>query len=93
VTFRKLDLYNEMSISPDVGALSEWFTKKFASRTFNSWRRTVKEILQQVPKGTDAIRVIRYAIKPPRRSCRPGSSSRGWGSSTWGRWTVTMSST
>src|SRR5512146_2708491 len=53
---------NEMSISPNVGALSEWFTKKFASRTFNRWRRTVKDILRQMPKGADAIKVIRHAI-------------------------------
>jgi len=33
---------NEMSISPNVGALSEWFSKKFATQTFNRWRRWVK---------------------------------------------------
>ncbi len=30
---------NEMSISPNVGALSEWLSKKFASRTYNRWRQ------------------------------------------------------
>ena len=29
---------NEMSISPNVGAMSEWLSKKFASRTYNRWR-------------------------------------------------------
>ena len=70
---------NEMSISPNVGALSEWFTKKFASRTFNNWRRTVKEILQQVPKGTDAIRVIRHAINATKALVSPGILFEGLG--------------
>jgi 1-deoxy-D-xylulose-5-phosphate synthase len=70
---------NEMSISPNVGALSEWFTKKFASRTFNHWRRTVKEILQQVPKGGDAIKVIRHAINATKALVSPGILFEGLG--------------
>jgi 1-deoxy-D-xylulose-5-phosphate synthase len=70
---------NEMSISPNVGALSEWFTKKFASRTFNHWRRTVKDILQQVPKGADAIKVIRHAINATKALVSPGILFEGLG--------------
>jgi 1-deoxy-D-xylulose-5-phosphate synthase len=70
---------NEMSISPNVGALSEWFTKKFASRTFNHWRRTVKEILQQMPKGADAIKVIRHAINATKALVSPGILFEGLG--------------
>ena len=70
---------NEMSISPNVGALSEWFTKKFASRTFNHWRRTVKEILRQVPKGADAIKVIRHAINATKALVSPGILFEGLG--------------
>jgi 1-deoxy-D-xylulose-5-phosphate synthase len=70
---------NEMSISPNVGALSEWFTKKFASRTFNAWRRTVKEILRQVPKGADAINVIRHAINATKALVSPGILFEGLG--------------
>ena len=70
---------NEMSISPNVGALSEWFTKKFASRTFNHWRRTVKEILRQVPKGRDAIAVIRHAINATKALVSPGILFEGLG--------------
>ena len=70
---------NEMSISPNVGALSEWFTKKFASRTFNHWRRTVKEILSQLPKGTDAIKVIRHAINATKALVSPGLLFEGMG--------------
>ena len=70
---------NEMSISPNVGALSEWFTKKFASRTFNNWRRTVKEILSQLPKGTDAIKVIRAALNATKALVSPGLLFEGMG--------------
>ncbi len=70
---------NEMSISPNVGALSEWFTKKFASRTFNRWRRTVKEILRQVPKGGDAIKVIRHGINATKALVSPGILFEGLG--------------
>ena len=70
---------NEMSISPNVGALSEWFTKKFASRTFNHWRRTVKEILSQLPKGTDAIKVIRAALNATKALVSPGLLFEGMG--------------
>ncbi len=70
---------NEMSISPNVGALSEWFTKKFASRTFNHWRRTVKEILRQLPKGADAIKAIRHAINATKALVSPGILFEGLG--------------
>jgi 1-deoxy-D-xylulose-5-phosphate synthase len=70
---------NEMSISPNVGALSEWFTKKFASRTFSRWRRTVKDILAQLPKGTDAIKVIRHAISATKALVSPGILFEGLG--------------
>ncbi|HTT71860.1 MAG TPA: 1-deoxy-D-xylulose-5-phosphate synthase [Anaeromyxobacteraceae bacterium] len=70
---------NEMSISPNVGALSAWFTKKFASRTFNNWRRTVKEILRQMPKGSDAIQVIRHAINASKALISPGILFEGLG--------------
>src|SRR5512141_248518 len=70
---------NEMSISPNVGALSEWLTKKFASRTFNDWRRNVKEILAQVPKGAGAIKVIRHAINATKALVSPGILFEGLG--------------
>ncbi|HTP29285.1 MAG TPA: 1-deoxy-D-xylulose-5-phosphate synthase [Anaeromyxobacteraceae bacterium] len=70
---------NEMSISPNVGALSEWFTQKFASRTFNHWRRTVKEILRQMPKGADAIKAIRHAINATKALVSPGILFEGLG--------------
>jgi 1-deoxy-D-xylulose-5-phosphate synthase len=70
---------NEMSISPNVGALSEWFSKKFAGQTFNRWRRTVKDILRQLPKGPQAIGAIRHAIDATKALVTPGILFEGLG--------------
>jgi 1-deoxy-D-xylulose-5-phosphate synthase len=70
---------NEMSISPNVGALSEWFSKKFASRTYNRWRRSVKEFLATVPKGTQAIEMIRHGINASKALVTPGILFEGLG--------------
>jgi 1-deoxy-D-xylulose-5-phosphate synthase len=70
---------NEMSISPNVGALSEWLTKKFASRTFNHWRRTAKDILRQLPRGPEAIEAIRHAINATKALVSPGILFEGLG--------------
>jgi 1-deoxy-D-xylulose-5-phosphate synthase len=70
---------NEMSISPNVGGLSEWFTKKFASRTFAAWKRTAKDILQHLPKGADAIAALRHAIDATKVLVSPGIFFEGLG--------------
>jgi 1-deoxy-D-xylulose-5-phosphate synthase len=70
---------NAMSISPNVGALSQWFTKKFASRRYNRWRKTAKELLTQVPKGALAIRAIRHAIGAAKALVSPGILFEGLG--------------
>jgi len=70
---------NEMSISPNVGALSEWLTKKFASRSYNEWRRAVKGILRQLPQGTGAIKVIRHGIEATKALVSPGILFEGLG--------------
>ena len=70
---------NEMSISPNVGALSEWFSKKFASRTYNRWRRTVKEFLATVPRGPAAIELIRHGINATKALVTPGILFEGLG--------------
>jgi 1-deoxy-D-xylulose-5-phosphate synthase len=70
---------NDMSISPNVGALSEWLSKKFASRTYNRWRRTVKDFLSQVPKGTAAIDMIRHGINATKALVTPGILFEGLG--------------
>jgi 1-deoxy-D-xylulose-5-phosphate synthase len=70
---------NEMSISPNVGAMSEWLSKKFASRTYNRWRRSVKEFLASVPKGTQAIELIRHGINATKALVTPGILFEGLG--------------
>jgi len=70
---------NEMSISPNVGALSEWFSKKFASRTYNRWRHSVKEFLANVPKGPQAIEMIRHGINATKALVTPGILFEGLG--------------
>jgi 1-deoxy-D-xylulose-5-phosphate synthase len=70
---------NEMSISPNVGAMSEWFSKKFASRTYNRWRRAVKDFLSHVPKGPEAIEIIRHGINATKALVTPGILFEGLG--------------
>jgi 1-deoxy-D-xylulose-5-phosphate synthase len=70
---------NEMSISPNVGALSEWFSKKFASRTYDRWRRSVKEFLASVPRGPQAIEMIRHGINATKALVTPGILFEGLG--------------
>jgi 1-deoxy-D-xylulose-5-phosphate synthase len=70
---------NEMSISPNVGALSEWFSKKFASRTYNRWRHQVKEFLAKLPKGAEAIETIRHGINAAKALVTPGILFEGLG--------------
>jgi 1-deoxy-D-xylulose-5-phosphate synthase len=70
---------NEMSISPNVGALSEWFSKKFASRTYDRWRRSVKDFLASVPRGPQAIEMIRHGINATKALVTPGILFEGLG--------------
>ena len=70
---------NEMSISPNVGAMSEWLSKKFASRTYNRWRKQVKEFLASVPKGSEAIGIIRHGINATKALVTPGILFEGLG--------------
>jgi 1-deoxy-D-xylulose-5-phosphate synthase len=70
---------NDMSISPNVGALSEWLSKKFASRTYNRWRKSVKDFLVNVPKGPTAIELIRHGINATKALVTPGILFEGLG--------------
>jgi 1-deoxy-D-xylulose-5-phosphate synthase len=70
---------NEMSISPNVGAMSEWFSKKFTSRTYNRWRKQVKEFLGKVPRGAEAIDAIRHGITAAKALVTPGVLFEGLG--------------
>jgi 1-deoxy-D-xylulose-5-phosphate synthase len=70
---------NEMSISPNVGALSEWLSKKLASNTYDRWRKTVKDFLAQMPKGPAAIEAIRHGINATKALLTPGILFEGLG--------------
>jgi 1-deoxy-D-xylulose-5-phosphate synthase len=70
---------NEMSISPNVGAMSEWLSKKFTSRTYNRWRKGVKEFLEKLPKGHEAIDAIRHGITAAKALVTPGVMFEGLG--------------
>jgi 1-deoxy-D-xylulose-5-phosphate synthase len=70
---------NEMSISPNVGAMSEWLSKKFTSRTYNRWRKQVKDFLGKVPRGAEAIDAIRHGITAAKALVTPGVLFEGLG--------------
>ncbi len=70
---------NEMSISPNVGAMSEWLSKKFTSRTYNRWRHAAKDLLRHVPRGGEAILAIRHAISATKALVTPGMLFEGLG--------------
>jgi 1-deoxy-D-xylulose-5-phosphate synthase len=70
---------NEMSISPNVGAMSEWLSKKFTSRTYNRWRKGVKDFLATLPKGSEAIQMIRQGIAATKAFVTPGILFEGLG--------------
>jgi 1-deoxy-D-xylulose-5-phosphate synthase len=70
---------NEMSISPNVGAMSEWLSKKFTSRTYNRWRHQVKEFLGKMPRGAEAIDAIRHGITAAKALVTPGVLFEGLG--------------
>ncbi|MHB8420512.1 MAG: 1-deoxy-D-xylulose-5-phosphate synthase [Myxococcales bacterium] len=71
--------HNEQSISPNVGALSRWFSKRLAGRTFNSWRRGIKEALSALPRGQQAIAAIRHALSTTKALLTPGMLFEGLG--------------
>ncbi|MCM2334634.1 MAG: 1-deoxy-D-xylulose-5-phosphate synthase, partial [Anaeromyxobacteraceae bacterium] len=70
---------NEMSISPNVGAMSEWLSKKFTSRTYNRWRKGVKDFLGKLPKGAEAIDFVRHGITAAKALVTPGVLFEGLG--------------
>ncbi len=71
--------HNEQSISPNVGALSRWFSKKLSGRTFNAWRRGIKDALGALPRGPQAIAAIRHAMSSTKALLTPGMLFEGLG--------------
>ena len=85
---------NEQSISPNVGALSRWFSSRLAGGRFNTVRRGIKEALKQVPQGQVALSAIRRALVSSKALLTPGVLFEGLGfqyvgpveDTTWARW-------
>lgn len=54
---------NGMSIGPNVGALSEWFSRKLVGAPMTRWRRRVRTFLEAFDNmGRDAIRVVEHLM-------------------------------
>jgi 1-deoxy-D-xylulose-5-phosphate synthase len=64
---------NEMSIGPNTGALSRWFSRKFATGTFAETRQKIKNLLNRVPSlSNEAIMLARRAINSSKVLLTPG---------------------
>ncbi|MCX7943366.1 MAG: 1-deoxy-D-xylulose-5-phosphate synthase [Deltaproteobacteria bacterium] len=64
---------NEMSIGPNTGALSRWFSRKFASNTFSQTRQKIKNLLNKVPSLTnEGIMLARRVINSSKVLLTPG---------------------
>jgi 1-deoxy-D-xylulose-5-phosphate synthase len=64
---------NEMSISPNVGALSEYISRRISSPRGTQIRKTAKAILHAIPRaGEDLIRLVRKMERSAKDLIQPG---------------------
>ena len=71
---------NAMGISPTVGALSEWLSRKLAGGLMTRWRRRVRALLDAFDDiGQDAIRVFERALETTKVLLTPGILFEGLG--------------
>lgn len=71
---------NAMSISPTVGALSEWLSRKLTGGLMTRWRRKVRTVLDAFDNiGQDAIRFIERAMETTKVLLTPGILFEGLG--------------
>lgn len=64
---------NEMSISPNVGGLSEYISRQMVSRRPAQLRKMVKKLLQSIPRaGTDIIRLVQKIERSIKDLIQPG---------------------
>lgn len=54
---------NQMSISPNSGGLNNYFSKIWASKTYNGIREGSKKVLSKIPNGWDFARRVEEHIK------------------------------
>ena len=71
---------NEMSISPNVGALSSWFSKKYSGTTISRLRRHVKDLLISAGNpGEDILKILRKGVESTKVLLTPGLLFEGFG--------------
>jgi 1-deoxy-D-xylulose-5-phosphate synthase len=72
---------NGMSISQNVGALSEWFSRKLIGQQMTRWRRRVRTFLEAFDGvGNDAIRVVEHLMDASKAAIlTPGVLFEGLG--------------
>jgi 1-deoxy-D-xylulose-5-phosphate synthase len=71
---------NAMGISPTVGALSEWLSRKLTGGAMTRWRRRVRTVLDAFDNvGQDAIRFIERAMETTKVMLTPGILFEGLG--------------
>jgi 1-deoxy-D-xylulose-5-phosphate synthase len=63
---------NEMSISPNVGAVSEWLSKRLASPSTARLKRIVKTVLHDAPHGRETIEALRRGLEAAKALLTPG---------------------
>lgn len=64
---------NELSISPNVGALSSLLSRTFSSRYLQDWRKEIGELLRSLPKiGNDAYYLAKRAEESFKALVTPG---------------------
>lgn len=71
---------NEMSISPSVGALSEWLSRKLTGNAMMRWRRRIRSFLDSFDNvGENAIRLFERAMESTKVLLTPGILFEGLG--------------
>ncbi len=63
---------NEMSISPNVGAVSEWLSKRLASPSAARLKQIVKAVLHDAPHGRETIEALRRGLDAAKALFTPG---------------------
>ncbi|MFH0811137.1 MAG: 1-deoxy-D-xylulose-5-phosphate synthase [Pseudomonadota bacterium] len=63
---------NEMSISPNVGALSSFLSRKLTGKTFRSLKKDIESVLKSVPGGDSVLQLARKGEESLKGFLTPG---------------------
>jgi 1-deoxy-D-xylulose-5-phosphate synthase len=63
---------NEMSISPNVGAVSEWLSKRLASPSSARLKQIIKAGLRSAPHGQETLEALRRGLDAAKALFTPG---------------------